>query len=195
MPLLLWNTYIRLHSLHKSFQHTFSPSKLGPSFTAGIQLLSLTLLLPDTYTATTSTQNSPPPLGISLIFTHCITSQFPVTSYLILCCSEPFFLQLPLVFSECRILLLTKFDHNYHFLYQDLIFAPPGAHLLIKWTKTLPHQKAHHWFQLPTIQNHYAQLEPLNPSFNQGHSHHQLPCLQTFSNHTHRSLILIYEMH
>ena len=28
-----------------------------------------------------------------------------------------------------------KFDHNHHFLRQDLIFAPPGAHL-IKWTFT-----------------------------------------------------------
>ena len=48
-----------------------------------------------------------------------------------------------------------KFDHNHHFLRQDLIFAPPGAHLLIKWTKTLQHHKAHHWIQLPMIHNHF----------------------------------------
>ena len=48
-----------------------------------------------------------------------------------------------------------KFDYNHHFLWQDLIFAPPGVHPLIKWTKTLQHHKAHHWIQLPTIQNHF----------------------------------------
>ena len=49
---------------------------------------------------------------------------------------------------------LKKFSQEHHFLRQDLIFAPPGAHLLIKWTKTLQHHKSHHWIQLPSIQNH-----------------------------------------
>ena len=31
----------------------------------------------------------------------------------------------------------SKFDQNRHFLRQDFIFAPPGDHLLLKWTKTL----------------------------------------------------------
>ena len=47
----------------------------------------------------------------------------------------------------------SKFDPCVHFLRQDLIFAPPGAHLLIKWTKTLQHHKAHHWIQLPSLAN------------------------------------------
>ena len=47
----------------------------------------------------------------------------------------------------------SKFDPCGHFLRQDLIFAPPGAHLLIKWTKTLQHHKAHHWTQLPSLAN------------------------------------------
>ena len=49
----------------------------------------------------------------------------------------------------------SKFDPDRHFLRKDLIFAPPGAHLLIKWTKTLQDHKSHHWVQLPTLQNHF----------------------------------------
>ena len=56
---------------------------------------------------------------------------------------------------------LRKFSQEYHFLRQDLIFAPPGAHLPIKWTKTLQHHKSHHWIQLPSIQNHF--LFPVRP--------------------------------
>ena len=47
----------------------------------------------------------------------------------------------------------STFDPCVHFLRQDLIFAPPGAHLLIKWTKTLQHHKSHHWIQLPSLAN------------------------------------------
>ena len=49
----------------------------------------------------------------------------------------------------------SKFDPCIHFLRQDLIFAPPGAHLLIKWTKTLQNYKSHHWIQLPSLSNHF----------------------------------------
>ena len=35
-----------------------------------------------------------------------------------------------------------KFSQD-HFLKQDLISAPPGDHLLVKWTKTLQHHKSH----------------------------------------------------
>ena len=41
----------------------------------------------------------------------------------------------------------------WHFLRQDLIFAHPGAHLIIKWTKTLQDHNSHHVIQLPSIQN------------------------------------------
>ena len=49
----------------------------------------------------------------------------------------------------------SKFDPNYHFTRQDIIFGPPGVHLVIKWTKTLQHHRSHHILQLPTIQNHF----------------------------------------
>ena len=46
-----------------------------------------------------------------------------------------------------------KFDQNKHFLRRDIIFAPPGAHLLLKWTKTLQDSSAHHFVQLPALNN------------------------------------------
>ena len=49
----------------------------------------------------------------------------------------------------------SKFDPLKHFLRQDLMFAPPGVYLLIKWTKTLQDHKGSHVIQLPTINNHY----------------------------------------
>ena len=46
-----------------------------------------------------------------------------------------------------------KFDKQRHFLRQDIIFAEPGAHILIKWTKTLQDSSAHHFVQIPALQN------------------------------------------
>ena len=48
-----------------------------------------------------------------------------------------------------------KFDPSRHFLRQDVIFAPPGTHLIIKWTKTLQDNKSHHVVQLPQLSNIY----------------------------------------
>ena len=42
-----------------------------------------------------------------------------------------------------------QFDPSKDFLHQDLIYGPPEAHLLIKWTKTLQDNKSHHVVQLP----------------------------------------------
>ena len=47
------------------------------------------------------------------------------------------------------------FDPTIHILRQDLIFASPGIHILVKWTKTLHDRKAHHMVQLPAINNMY----------------------------------------
>ena len=46
-----------------------------------------------------------------------------------------------------------KFSKSYHLLRQDIIFAPPGGHVLIKWTKTLQDHKAHHLVQIPKLAN------------------------------------------
>ena len=55
-----------------------------------------------------------------------------------------------------------QFSHSKHFLRKDLIFAPPGAHLLIKWTKTLQETTSHIWFKsLALITYSYARLEHL----------------------------------
>ena len=46
-----------------------------------------------------------------------------------------------------------KFDKNKHFLRQDITFPAPGAHILLKWTKTLQESTAHHFVQLPALSN------------------------------------------
>ena len=48
---------------------------------------------------------------------------------------------------------LKNFDKFQHFLRQDVIFGPPGVHLVLKWTKTMQDHKSHHIIQLPTISN------------------------------------------
>ena len=49
---------------------------------------------------------------------------------------------------------LKQFDPNKHFRRQDLIFAPPGAHLILKWCKTMQDNKSHHVIQIPQIDNY-----------------------------------------
>ena len=41
-----------------------------------------------------------------------------------------------------------------HILRQDIIFAPPGAHVLLKWTKTLQESRSHHFVQIPSLGSH-----------------------------------------
>ena len=46
-----------------------------------------------------------------------------------------------------------KFDNNRHLLKQDIIFQFPGAHVLLKWRKTLQDNSSHHLVQVPTLTN------------------------------------------
>ena len=46
-----------------------------------------------------------------------------------------------------------KLDSHKHLLRQDIIFAEPGAHILIKWSKTLQDRSAHHFVQIPVLKN------------------------------------------
>ena len=46
-----------------------------------------------------------------------------------------------------------KFDINKHILRQDILFLEPGAHILLKWTKTLQDSAAHHFVQIPALNN------------------------------------------
>ena len=46
-----------------------------------------------------------------------------------------------------------KFDRKRHILRQDVIFQEPGAHILIKWTKTPQDRSAYHFVQIPALQN------------------------------------------
>ena len=47
------------------------------------------------------------------------------------------------------------FDPSRYLLRKGVLFASPGAHLIIKWTKTLQDRKAHPIVQLPSINNMY----------------------------------------
>ena len=90
-----------------------------------------------------------------------------------------------------------KFDPAVHILRQDMIFAPPGAHLLLKWTKTLQDNKSFHVIQLPEIQNIYLcpvralkallasrSLPPSAPLF----TNNFLPYKQIIDTHIHDTL-------
>ena len=46
-----------------------------------------------------------------------------------------------------------QFDTQKHLLRQDVIFAPPGAHLILKWCKTMQDNKSHHIVKIPEIDN------------------------------------------
>ena len=50
---------------------------------------------------------------------------------------------------------LKQFNPSVHLLRQDLIFGPPRAHLILKWTKTMQDKKACHVIQLPEINNYF----------------------------------------
>ena len=45
------------------------------------------------------------------------------------------------------------FDPYRHILRQDVLFLHPGAHILLKWTKTLQDRSAHHFVQIPKLEN------------------------------------------
>ena len=48
-----------------------------------------------------------------------------------------------------------QFSRDRHFLRQDLMFHPPGAHLLVKWAKSLQDCNSSHIVQLPTVDNFF----------------------------------------
>ena len=66
--------------------------------------------------------------------------RYHVTNSLTHPSSEPSSYHLFMPFCACSNIAphsRSQFDPRRHFLRQDLIFGPPGAHLVIKWTKTL----------------------------------------------------------
>ena len=44
-----------------------------------------------------------------------------------------------------------QYDYFRHLNRQDVIFAPPGAHVLLKWIKTLQDRVGHHVVQIPQL--------------------------------------------
>ena len=46
-----------------------------------------------------------------------------------------------------------QFNPQNHLLRQDVIFAPPGTHIILKWCKTMQDAKSTHIVQIPEIAN------------------------------------------
>ena len=46
-----------------------------------------------------------------------------------------------------------QFNPMKHILRQDILFLNPGAHVLLKWTKTLQDYSSHHFVQIPKLKN------------------------------------------
>ena len=49
---------------------------------------------------------------------------------------------------------LWAFDPSRHLLRQDILFSHPGAHILLKWTKTMQNREDHKFIQIPELSNH-----------------------------------------
>ena len=71
-----------------------------------------------------------------------------------------------------------SFDHIRHILRGDLIFGPPGAHLILKWAKSMQAATSHQVIQIPALPGsklfpvdalkailHYALASPSAPLF------------------------------
>ena len=53
---------------------------------------------------------------------------------------------------------ISTFDYMKQLARADVIFAPPGAHLIIKWSKTLQFRKKVKVLKIPSLgSSHYAQ--------------------------------------
>ena len=75
-----------------------------------------------------------------------------------------------------------KFDPMVHILRQDTLFLPPGAHILLKWTKTLQESSAHHFVQVKALKNLLSShdLPPQAPLFAHAKFPHSLVIDTTF---------------
>ena len=143
----------------RSYQPISPPSTQELSFMAGTFQQPPTQLFSDTFAAYPSIPNLTPPPGVFLTLPPYIICPCHVTSSLIQFYSGLSFSQHFMVSSGCLTLAphsSSRFNPSFHSLRQDLIFAPPGAHLLIKWTKTLQqHHKSYNWVQRSSIHNHF----------------------------------------
>ena len=122
-----------------SSQHTCPTSKPGLDFTTGIFQLLPTLPLVATYVESLLTH-----LSIQLPEEFLTLQTLYNSSMSCDILSDPvlyraIFLTVSIGFfcmSNIAPHSAKNFDSNRHYLRQDLIFAHPGAHLLLKWTKT-----------------------------------------------------------
>ena len=98
---------------------------------------------------------SPTPRGtfdletLIIISKACNRLQDPVLYRAVFLTSFFAFLRMSNVAPHSRV----KFDPGRHLLRQDIIFASPGAHILLKWSKTMQNRTAHQFVQIPQLSN------------------------------------------
>ena len=82
-----------------------------------------------------------------------------------------------------------QFDPLVHFLRKDVIFCSPGAHLILKWTKTLQDHKLHHLVQIPALDNvHLCPVRALRALFDSRQLSPEAPLFVT-SSYTHLPIL------
>ena len=139
---------------HKVIKQYFSSLNTSASFYGlNVQAFSHPLLARFIRSISINSQFSPSPKGLFdirtlyLISLSCDILSDPILFRAIFLVSFYGFLRMSNVAPHS----LSKFDPSKHFLRKDLIFGPPGAHLIMKWSKTLQSPNSHHIIQLPSI--------------------------------------------
>ena len=143
-----------------------------PAYTIFPQSIFLTRLLPGSLGALASPHTLPIPLGVSLISPH-FTSSFLVILHLF----DPPLHRAKNLVAFYGFLMMSNiaphssktFSQHHHFLKQDVIFGPTGAHLILNWTKAMQDRKARHIIHLPVealgVLLRSRNLEPQNSLF------------------------------
>ena len=54
-----------------------------------------------------------------------------------------------------------SFDPTRHFLRSDVVFGPPGAHIIVKWAKAMQGSNKHHVVQIPSLSSSPSALSKL----------------------------------
>ena len=155
--ILAFLEYLHINSIsHKLILNYISSLKRAAvKYNWQYQVLSHRLVMEYLRSISINTRFAPIPRGIfdlptlALISRTCDILTDPILFKSIFLLAFFAFLQMSNMAPHSRF----KFDCNRHFLRQDVICADPGAHILLKWTKTLQSRSEHHFVQIPSLAN------------------------------------------
>ena len=171
--LAFWE-YLHINSLsHKVIlNYTSSLKRAALKYSWHPEVLSHRLVMEYLRSISINSRFAPTPRGIfdlstlALISRTCTILNDPILFRAIFLLAFFVFLRMSNIATHSRF----KFDFNRHMLRQDLIFAPPGAHILLKWTMTLQERSAHHFVQIPALKTlPFAQFMLLDSFWNHVH--------------------------